>query len=367
MKKAVLSTFICLLALSFGSDAYSKARIKKLEYKKLNNSTGLVKIKYSGRLDETPEVSFRNNHVQLSFDNTEVWPKIEKRVSLNNGAGDATLMAYQFNRETVRVRTLLPYSIMSHQKDTSITLNNGSIDLRIPLKKVAALTKKTTAKTKKAKDQYDEKYLEYLLADKKTADVKVKEPLNAKGFLADDNTTKTDKVTTALSGVEKKKSNNDKLSLAKYAGKFIVLLGVVLLLFYGVITLMKKGIFSKGKLGFLNNSQLVSVLNTTYLGPKRSLMIVKVHKQVFLVSNTEAGIQFLSEIDDVTGLVKDGEKVITGTNFDSALGSIDEKEILEKVTLKENILESSNSNSKDKVKFSDEIKKKVKNLKSLQQ
>src|SRR5690606_25564288 len=98
------------------------------------------------------------------------------------------------------------------------------------------------------------------------------------------------------------------------------------------------------------------------------------HNQVFLVSNTDSGIHPISEINDVAGLFKEGEKKIAGNNFDDSLGLANDNTASEsKIKLKENIMESNRQSSltdylevKDKVKFSDQIKKKVKNLKPLQ-
>ena len=136
---------------------------------------------------------------------------------------------------------------------------------------------------------------------------------------------------------------------------------------------MKKGFLKRGKLGFLNNADQISVLNQTYIAPKKSLMLIKAHNQVFLVSNTDHGIHPISEIKDAAGLLKDGEKTISGHNFDTKLSDADEDKSIEtKVKLKDDITKSNQESSlssylnvKDKVKFSDQLKKKVKNLKPL--
>jgi flagellar biogenesis protein FliO len=152
-------------------------------------------------------------------------------------------------------------------------------------------------------------------------------------------------------------------------------LALVLGLFYGVVQLLKKGVFNRGKLGFLNNAQMIQVLSTTYIAPKRSLMVVKAHKQIFLVSNSESGIQFLSEMTDTSGLIKEGEKFVTGTNFDLNLGSAETTTNEIAFKIKEDINESTpipeekgiqGLSAKDIVKFSDELKKKAKKLKPIE-
>ena len=150
---------------------------------------------------------------------------------------------------------------------------------------------------------------------------------------------------------------------------------MVLGLFYGMVRLLKKGVFSRGKLGFLNNSQMIQVLSTTYVAPKKSLMVVKAHNQIFLVSNSENGLQFLSEMTDTTGLIKEGEKFVTGSNFDLKLGTAETMTTDSSFKIKENINESAPEpeakgiaalTGKDIIKFSDELKKKAKKLKPIE-
>jgi flagellar biogenesis protein FliO len=120
---------------------------------------------------------------------------------------------------------------------------------------------------------------------------------------------------------------------------------------------------------------MIQVLSTTYVAPKRSLMIVKAHKQIFLVANSETGLQFLSEMTDTNGLIKEGEKVVTGSNFDMNLGDAEISTSESAFKLKENINESAIMpeekgiaalTAKDIVKFSDELKKKAKKLKPIE-
>jgi len=184
-------------------------------------------------------------------------------------------------------------------------------------------------------------------------------------------TVKTGQAAPAKSFISPGKSS---FSLVEYGGKFVAFLGVVLLLFYGVITLIKKGVIKKGKLGFLNKTEQVTVLSQTHIAPKKSLMMIRAHNQVFLVSNTDAGIHPISEIKDVAGLLKDGELKIAGDNFDTNVLTAEGDSLIDnKVKLKEDITQSNKQSSlsdfigvQDKVKFSDSLKKKVKSLKPLQ-
>ena len=163
-------------------------------------------------------------------------------------------------------------------------------------------------------------------------------------------TEKSDKVKRVTSSVKKSTDHSFKKHIAKAFG-FLIL---VLLLFYGFVFILKKGFFRKGKLGILNNSKIIEILSTTYIAPKRSLILLKVHKQLFLVANTEKGIEFLSQIDDFTGSLKEGERKIFGSNFDTKL----EEEKRKQTPLEEK--------KKAKTSYSNQIKQKIKELKPLQ-
>jgi flagellar biogenesis protein FliO len=366
---------ILTLLFSLGClQAAEKVQVKNLNFKSIGNHSGEIVIKLEGNLESAPDLIVKDRMIQVAISDAMVWPKIEKRISLSKNL-DTTIMAYQFNKNLVRVRAMLPYSIKGMEDRVSITISGNLIKLQFP-KIVSAVSKKSSSRvaknTSKNIDQYNESYLDKLIKEKeqaKSPTKRLKIGSKKKDIMA------SDKVNVALSGIEKDGFGGSKssFSLTGYIGKFVAFLGVVLLLFYGVVTLMKKGVLKKGKLGFLNSTKVIEVINTTYVGPKRSLMLIKAHNQVFLVANTEKGMEFLSEVDDVAGILKGGEKELSGNNFDSDLGSAD---LVEKsFNLKEDIEKPAASNSKfslktdkvkDSVKLSQKIKEKVKTLKQLQ-
>jgi flagellar biogenesis protein FliO len=263
---------------------------------------------------------------------------------------------------------------------TAIAPQKTPVAKVVALQAAPALDKK--AENKVSKDLLNEDYLNKLMKEENTPkndlsgeeEAKVDE-INVKQAAIAKIDTKINLSSNQV--VPKASKASDNFSFAGYAAKFMIFLALVLGLFYGIVQMLKKGVFKRGKLGFLSNSQLIEVLSTTYIAPKRSLMIVKAHKQIFLVANSETGLTFLSEMTDTSGLIKEGEKFITGTNFDLNLGTAEnnsESEML--IKLKENIMESTPVNepkglskiaaAKDIVKFSDELKKKAKKLKPIE-
>lgn len=379
--KVLLLTFSLLFSLG----ALGKSKVKKISYKAAASQRGRIIIDLKGPLSETPELLVKGNMIQLSVPDSFVWPKIEKKVSIKKSF-DTTMLAYQFNKETVRIRTMLPYSLAGSEDRVNVTIKDEKIILDFPRKgsytKAAAVKKKATASLATA---YDESYLEKLLKNKTTMQKKYGSELalaensnevlkGARGSL------NKDEVKMALSAQDKKATIASKpsFSVMSYIGKFVAFLAVVLLLFYGAVTLMKKGVLRKGKLGFLNNTKMVEVLSTTYIAPKRSVLMVRAHNQVFLVGSSDAGLQPLGELTDVTDLLKEGEKQVSGSNFDSSLFDADTQNKEFKLKDMTNTAATGNNQEaglatllaknevKEKVKFSDHIKSKVKNLKSFQ-
>ncbi len=367
LKALIIATLTC-------SVAQASVKIKSIDLDATGDKVATMKISYSGELTTTPELNVGKDHVQVVLNGATVWPKIEKKAHLAT-SNDSTVMAYQFDKNLVRARAIIPMNLMGQENAVKVRQTPGKIEVIFP--KVAGAVATTTKTSNTNKDQYDESYLETLSQEKKEANTAAIAATTAARAPSESFTTLATKVkdevktTQAAPTVEAKPS----FSIAGYVGKFVAFLGVVLLLFYGVVQLMKKGVLGKGKLGFLSNTNLIEVISTTYIAPKRSLMLVKAHKQIFLVSNSETGIQFLSELSDTTGLVKQGEKEMLGSNFDSDLDTASNNQQLEKkVKLKQMIaatdtysedLSSMVAPNEDKVSFSSELKKKMKGLKPL--
>ncbi|MBD66163.1 MAG: hypothetical protein CME62_13205 [Halobacteriovoraceae bacterium] len=368
MKNLVLLTTLTLL-MSFSSQA--KVTIKGLDFKKTAHR-GTVSIQYDGQMRSQPEMSVVGKTIQVIIPNSEVSNTIERSVSFSSKLRDTSLKAYQTTKSDSKIKITLPFNAQAKKDYVNLTFRDNKIDLSFPRVAVkmakAPKYRKITQPKKETvkKENLDENYLNQLLKVEKPAEKAV------------DAKTAQDKVNTKLAATNGPRllgqSKKGDFSLIEYGGKFVAFLGVVLLLFYGVITLMKKGVIKKGKLGFLNNTDQITVVSQTYIAPKKSLMLIKAHNQVFLVSNTDQGIHPISEIKDAAGLFKAGEKALSGHNFDSKLTLADEDETIDsKIKLKEDITQSNAKAAlssyepiKDKVKFSDQIKKKVKDLKPLQ-
>ncbi|MBY0415294.1 MAG: flagellar biosynthetic protein FliO [Bdellovibrionales bacterium] len=423
MKKLVLIGMILTSINLLAADV----TIKGADLLNAKGSEARLSIKHAGTLNDNPRISINDKTLNITIPGSGLAGKIKKSVNGTN------LSATMSGEETVAITVNLPYSLKGREADVAITLKEGAIDViypRLELAKKAAPEAQKTSRSPAVIDRevaavepannaeaekLDENYLSSLMKkQEKLAEVKHPEaaPAGKAGEqLASDRVNLAQAsvakagTTAPTSATQSADAEKSRFSVAGYVGKFVAFLSLMIAGFYGVLTLFKKGIIKKGKLGFLNSTKLVEVLSTTHIAPKKSLIMIKAHKQVFLISNTENGIQLVSEINDVAGLIKSGEEEITGSNFDTNLYSANKTE--KEFRLKEVPRDSYGSDNedyemdslddmlndtvparkagnatnayaatnasraiekapvKDQVRFSDQIKTKVKNLKQL--
>jgi flagellar biogenesis protein FliO len=363
-------TFLLLFGLSTTA-AWTSVKVTALDFTP-SGATGAINIAIEGRSSELPDIKVEGKLIQVTIHHASDFKTISRDVR------GAKLLATYSNGRAV-IKATLPYDVPADA--VNLGWNKQNIEVIFPRAvaaansadhKVAAKPVTAPAAAAVAKDTLNEDYLNKIITESNArtepGEVLAIEPAAAKDevkLLQAAPVLKLDEVQ------ETRKSDN--FSFAGYAVKFTAFLALVLALFYGIVQLLKKGVFNRGKLGFLNNAQMIQVLSTTYVSPKRSLMVVKAHNQIFLVANSENGLQFLSEMKDTSGLIKAGEKLITGSNFDSSLADHSELEEF-KVKMKENIMESTPvedkplklSPARDIVKFSEELKKKAKKLKPIE-
>lgn len=402
-------TFLLLALTSFGALA-SGVNIKGVELASDKALTSRLSIKLIGNLNDNPLISVNDKTLQIIIPNAHVNSKIKRTFN------EATVTATQADRDSVSIKAVLPYSLQGKESLINITLKDGSVDVSFPRIVTASKISRSpgvtvlSAKSRAIEannaeaEKLDENYLSTLVKEnEKLAAAHHPEAAVAKMVKKDaqgDTTQAGDRVNMAQSSVQKDSAKSvfnkeepakSSFSLTSYIGKFVAFLSLMVLGFYGVLTLFKKGVIKKGKLGFLHSTKLVEVLSTTHVAPKRTLMMVKAHKQVFLISNSETGMQLISEINDVTGLIKTGEEELTGSNFDTNLykaGRFEKEFKLKEDTVANDysLDDMLNDNDgvgvdktethalkaiektpvKDQVRFSDQIKTKLKNMKQIQ-
>ena len=361
-------TLSAILALIATAIAHAGVNVTGLDWKAEGNQ-GRFTVTLSSPMQTTPDWDVNGGRFAVTIPGA----RIEKN-TVKNIAG-ARLAAANTTRGVLATLTLTNAAIQENQ--VSLMVRDGKIEVTTKTTSIARdpiVTKNDSSKSSRSpaidpkksvvsKNDLGEDYLKKIeneVLAQNQAEQKLSDKKDAANLAKDE---------IASSQAAPKRESN--FSFVGYAGKFVAFLGFVLVFFWGVVQLMKKGVLSKTKLGFLNNSQLVSVLSTTYVGPKRAILLVKAHNQAFLVSSSESGMSFIAEVKDVPGLVKQTEREISPEgNFDD---NVEVASSSEMAGLKEKIdiyqsqaVEEKSSVQKDIVRFSDELKKKVKNLKSLQ-
>lgn len=391
-----------LLSLS----AYSGVKVTSVDLT-TNGATGSVNISLDGRSQELPDLRVYGNTIEITLGQASPFNGFSKIVrgavltanALNGKAYIKAVLPYAINADSVNLSwknngievafprggarsaaaAIAPASAM----ETAPVIAAKSEAVAMKVTTVSNTTKteiskagdkvETKTQTKISKELLNEDYLNKLMKENSAK----KETPAAAPQHKDEVRIQQAAAASSKPVVPGSKVTGN-FSFAGYAVKFTVFLALVLGLFYGIVHVLKKGVFKRGKLGFLNNDKMIEVLSTTYIAPKKSLMVVRAHKQLFLVSNSETGLQFLSEMKDTSGIIKESEKFITGANFDTNLNFManatgdDEPS----VKIKENIMESTPVEepkglaklavAQDIVKFSDELKKKAKKLRPIE-
>lgn len=348
-------------------EAFTKLNITDITFKQ-NLNKGELEVQFKGAIKDKPNILLKKNILQLTFPSSIVWPKIEKKATLGSEKFNTTLLAYQYNKDDVRVRMLFRKNHNLVNNDIEIKVIKNRVLASFPLdryfkfKKGKSYSSKKVNKAKKSTVRnnalkYDESYLDKLLKDK----VDVKEEINEKN-----NQVSEDEIKLALSSTLKRKEKN---GINDYLIKFIVFVFLMIGFLYAVFFLFKKGFFKKGKVGFLKNNEGVSILSSTYLGPKKNLLVVKVYDQVLLLGSSEQGVNLITELKDTNAVIKSGEVSLSGSNFDMNLEKANKSN--KDFKLKEdnlNNLENKKirSEKNKKERFSDQIKTKLRDLKPLQ-
>lgn len=373
---------LCIGILIFAYNAIAEVSIKDISFKSPGKIGKLV-INYDGSLKDYPTMSVKNGFIDIVIPESKVRNKINKQFSFSTKTRDTTITVEQKNSKSVRAKISVPFNIKKYESKVAMILKDNRIEISFPkiavkLPKVAPKLKAKAAMKVKNVKKLDASFLDTLIEDEKAKTKVTAKSIFAKKSKAVDVNENLDSVKTSSAGVEKQEN---KSFMGTYIAKFAAFLGVIIVGFYGIVALFKKGVAKKGKLGFLNKNELVEVISSTHVGPKKSMMLVRAHEQVFLVSNTDHGLTLLSEINDVNGLLKDGEKKAAGFNFDDRLETSTNDELNDNnVTLKKDITESKPINTKEaikdylvvgntakpKAKFSDQIKEKIKDLKPMQ-
>ena len=247
---------IKIFLLFFLANSYA-VTIKDVSFSK-SKENGTLKIFYNGIMRSNPEMTIRDKEIFISIPKANLIKSIDKKENFSTNNQQDTQIKVKKKEHSTDVSLVLPFNIEQKHERVSMLINDKYLKVTLPrvsvknVEKPVVINKVVEPKkeekvvnTKPVEEVLGEGYLNKLIAEKKSEEKKV--------F----NKTEKDVVKTTQASTEK-----SKFSLLGYAGKFVAFLGFVLLFFYGIVLVFKKGVFSKGKLGFLNNTNQITVLST---------------------------------------------------------------------------------------------------------
>jgi flagellar biogenesis protein FliO len=335
MKRNKLFSIIFMLIANLAS----AVEIVKINPSLQSDGSTQFEVVFQGRMVAPPHFVPFQNSVAIK------WPDAKNAVSQNpsgvelKGTQDSLFIV--FNKNIINpsdlsklslkltgntVKTVIPNSIFKQKNISPVENKKPELESLIhenTEKKIQAVEKKSPeiVKSNPIKEtKTNEDYLSYLLSsvDKESAKNQIKEipaldSANVKMEKQPEKKLAPAKIINVDKGFESKEARNFSSYMVKIFIVLALIVGFILLL----AKVSKKMMIGKNKLGFLNNSKVVEILNTTYIAPKRQLILVKAHDQVMLLSNSENGISFISEIKDLSNILKNTETEVSGSNFDT--------------------------------------------------
>lgn len=405
-RNSIVMLTLIFKMLTFSFLSWGAVTVNGIKY--FTNGKNLqIDFQYDGRISARPQLTLNEKNIVInwpaaslvanaSYPKEMLNPKIEADglnlsfVKLDDKLYHTDKMSWRVQDNTISV--MIPLSEMqSFASSSSNTFENSKKNFAP--KNIAITTSwnsQEIKKTREAKEipvkpvnniavkKADQDYLSYLLSsvdkkneisdqvkviDKKPEDTQVKKFAEPVFHAVDSNGQKIDQNEKNLHKVEG-------ISYTSYLVKMILVLSGILAAIFLLAKLFKKIVVGKNKLGFLHNSKVVEVLNTTYLSPKKQLLLVKVYDQVLLLSSSENGVTFLSEVKNLSDVLKMGEQEVTGKNFDTDLSLQENKNNFaeDRVVLKDQakLFESTNVPPEPESKVKKAISQKMKALKAWQ-
>ncbi|MDH4469163.1 MAG: flagellar biosynthetic protein FliO [Bacteriovoracaceae bacterium] len=307
--------FFLFMQILFSGNLFSK----ELELLNLKRKTvgqkETITLKFAGLLQERPTYKREGNNYSINIPNSKVVAKESEGMSFSS-KGDHLLV--EWNCE--QLNNCQAIGSAGPASEYEFKLNGNELQLIYTINQVK------TAGSKKIKTQQSLSYL--MSSSNKNDNPEIIVPKKNEVDLG----SKVEK-TKVFEKVEKPKVTmftSETKSQAKvpsfnfgsmqgYIIKIVLFLAAFIIFIIFGAKFFKRLISGKNKLNFLNSTQVVEVLNTTYLGPKRQLLLVRAHDQVVLLAAHETGVEFLCDVENLASVLKQQEKNIAGDNFDTSI------------------------------------------------
>jgi flagellar biogenesis protein FliO len=281
-----LSICLGLYLGAFQANAFSATlNLKQIQVK----SPTEIELKFDGKVERTQvQIDYANDIIQLSLNNVSVYPA--KITPISDGEF-TKVFAYQFSPRLVRCRLTVKGKAESFRNRIRLSFDGKTVRIK---------NEEAISESKKQEDvEVDEKQLMERV-------MKINPP-------------EKDALPSVPVSVEKKADLPEKMHLTggrplpspwSALGK----LGLVLIIFGGIALLVKKMRNSQpsekensgwmGHLkkiavqGFSKDGKMIQTVATHYLGPKKSLVVVKISGKTLVLGVTPESINLVAQINE---------------------------------------------------------------------
>lgn len=242
----------------------------------------------SEKLDKSQvEPEFSGEIIQLSLDNVTIYPS--KIIPVDGGL-ITKVFVYQYSPKQVRCRISVKGKAEEYRDRIQLTPNGKTLQFKIAPTKASAPAKVTAPKEITAKPAGDK-----LVGDKIDEDLLLDKVLKAPSVHPIQESHKQEQV----------EKNSPQLtsgkSLPPLAPVFLKL-GMVILLFVAVAFAIK--VLKNKKFGALastlkkKDGKIIEVVTSHYLGPKKSITLVRVAGRLLVLGVSSESIQLITELND---------------------------------------------------------------------
>ena len=360
LKRISLLTVALVGVSTFSAEAFAALNLKKVNIVDGNQ----IELIFDGKVESSQiKTEFVRDNIQLSLSNTSVYPA---KVSMVSGSDLTKVFAYQYSPALVRARFTVKGDASNYANRLQVKISGKSVTVKIAAGKsdqvatTASSALKTVAAAPAAEapsvdtDKEKKKLLERVAAEEKTADTAndkaEKAPEKASGGLFG-NSEKGEKGERHLAGGksrEKELGTNKPLpSPFRSIGVMLFVLGV-----FGLFVMFLKRLKSDGKSarsakgakglgGFLSKlsgqgaaKEMIEVVATHHLAPKRSIVVVRVQNRMLVLGMTNDSVNLITEFK--AGEDGDAEENIEIGDFAASLKKFENEPAPKPMAMKTN-------------------------------
>ncbi len=280
-----------------GTVAQAATNLKKVQI----TDGSVVELIFDGKINPNQiKTEFVRDNIQLSFQDVSVYPA---KVSMVSGKELTKVFAYQYSPKLVRARFTVKGDAAQYQGRMQMKVNGKVVSLRIAGGKVdkittsASSTETTPVSTAEIKNETEKTQLNAeeqmlltrVLGSEESSENKEVKKVEAKSQI--DSSERGRPLTSAKSLPSPMRS----------IGVMIFILGL-LGVFFMFMKRLKPGKNSKGLGGFLGklssglaNKNMIEVVSTHHLAPKKSIVIVRIQNRMLVLGMTNDAVNLITE------------------------------------------------------------------------